>query len=198
MNQTGKKIPDEYENPFDIYVIKLAELININVFRPLRFTPNILTTLSLICGLTSGWLMYKHVYFLSSIMYLLSYLLDCCDGNYARMFNMTSYFGDIYDHVSDIVKIIPILLLIWFNNKIKKIIKIIFFCILTILFLLANIHLGCQEKLYNKDDSKSLASLKYLCPKNFLKFIKISRYFGVGTLTLYIILFITAIPFLEK
>lgn len=194
----GRKIEEKYENPLDIWIIRLAEQININLFRPLNFTPNMITTLSLIFGLSSGWFLYSRLYTVSSILFFISYILDCCDGNYARMFNMVTTFGDFYDHVSDVIKMIVVSLLIWYNEKLKKKIRIWFMIILVILFLFSNIHLGCQEQIYNKNGIDSLSILKSLCPGNSKQIIKYTRYVGVGTIILFITLFIVSIPLLEN
>ena len=55
----GRKIAFSYENPFDIKFISVAEKINTNIFRPLNFTPNMITTLSLLCGLFSCYSLYN-------------------------------------------------------------------------------------------------------------------------------------------
>ncbi len=195
MSASGKKIDDEFENPFDIWIIKLAQLININIFRPLNFTPNMITTLSLLTGLFSAWLLYSRFYIYSSLLFLISYILDCCDGNYARMFNMVTKIGDFYDHISDFIKNALICILILVNNRLQKIVKIIFFILLSILFILSNIHLGCQERMYNNKEFDSLSVLKYLCPnKNYIKY---TRYFGVGTNILFLVLFMASISLFE-
>lgn len=36
-------------------------------------------------------------------LYVLSYVFDCIDGQYARLYGMTTDFGDMYDHISDVV-----------------------------------------------------------------------------------------------
>ena len=33
----------------------------------------------------------------------MSYFFDCADGLYARTYNMTTQFGDIYDHSTDVI-----------------------------------------------------------------------------------------------
>ena len=53
-------------------------------------------------------------------------------------------------------------------------------------------HLGCQEKLYDKDESQSLSLSKTLCPdyyfNNVPNTLRYSKYFGCGTFNLVIIL----------
>jgi phosphatidylglycerophosphate synthase len=70
----------------------------------LPVTPNQVTTASLAIGLWSCW------YFLSptpsdritgSLLFLLAYILDNCDGEVARHLNMASDFGEKYDTFVD-------------------------------------------------------------------------------------------------
>ena len=52
--------------------------------------------------------------------------------------------------------------------------------------IIQNIFAGCQEKIYNKDESKSLSHLKILCPNtNHIKYLK---YFVPGTCQLLVTL----------
>jgi hypothetical protein len=60
--------------------------------------------------------------------------------------------------------------------------------------MLAMIHLGCQELLYNKDESSTLSYNKYICSvnnKSDLEKIKEellkTKYFGCGTYYLMLI-----------
>ncbi len=194
----GKKIPDEYENFFDIIVIKISQFLNINLFRPLNFTPNMITTLSLVFGLLSAYFLYNRLYFISTGLFLISYLFDCCDGNYARMFNMTTKFGDLYDHITDFIKTGSISIIILLSTHIPWNIKIIYFTFGAILLLLTNIHLGCQEKLYNTDESPTLSIFKKLCIGDAIINIKFTKYFGVGTIILFISGFIASLAFIDK
>lgn len=190
----GKKLDKIYENPIDNLIIYIAEILNTYIFYPLKFNPNMITTLSLIIGLLSIIFLYKNKYILSIILIIFAYILDCADGNFARKYNMVSKFGDWYDHISDIVKLLGIYIIILlkpFSLSSKLLILIIFM----ILFILMNIHLGCQEKLYNKNESDTLYYTKYLCYKK--EYIKYTKFFGCGTLILYTIIVILFIKFFK-
>lgn len=183
----GRKINKIYENPFDNIFIDIAHWLNINIFRPLNFTPNILTTISLFFGIISPYFYYKKKYTLASICFLLAHLFDCADGDYARTFNMVTVFGDYYDHIGDIAKIV-LLLFVIIIHKIDVFLKLIFVVVFGILGILSFVHLGCQEKIYDPDASDFLSNLKCLCKdKNDIVW---SRYFGVGTNMIFISLFL--------
>ena len=103
LQEFGKKIPDRYENPVDIFLLKINGYFN-PIFRSLNITPNILTTLSLLITLV-GLLVYRKGYvIIGAILYFVGYYFDCADGNYARKYGLVTQFGDYYDHLSDVFK----------------------------------------------------------------------------------------------
>lgn len=193
---TGRKIDYIYENPIDNFIIYIAEILNTYIFFPLKFTPNMITTLSLIIGLLSIIYFYKNNNILAIILFIIAYILDCADGNYARKYNMVTKFGDWYDHISDIIKIIGIYIIIIIYKPISISHKIFILLGFLILFILMNIHLGCQEKLYNKDESYTLNYTKNLCLN--IDYIKLTKYFGCGSLILYTIIIILSIKFFRN
>lgn len=196
----GRKITHDEENPFDNVVIDIAEWLNTYIFRPLNYTPNMITTMSLIMGLASALLFHYQYYLSSIILFITAYILDCADGNYARTYNMETSFGDYYDHISDVSKIVALLVVI-IIHPIPQRLKVMFIIGLVIFSMLSMFHLGCQETIYNPDGSHkydSLSSLKQLCGSSTeqgKKYILHSRYVGVGTLMLYccLIIFVTMI-----
>ena len=97
-----RKIPEESDNPIDNFILKIVDPL-CPLFKALHFTPNGITTISLVFGLLSAYLLYKGHPYLFGITFFISYFFDCMDGYYARKYNMVTRFGDIYDHVKDIV-----------------------------------------------------------------------------------------------
>lgn len=187
MISDGRKIDKIYENPFDNIIIDIAHWLNINLLKYLHITPNILTTISLLFGIISPYFFYKKQYGISSICFILAYLFDCADGNYARTFNMVTEYGDYYDHYSDIIKMV-LLYYVILIHKIDVKLKIGFILLSGILTFLSAVHLGCQEKIYDPISNDFLSGLKPLCLNK--KDIIWSRYFGVGTNMLFITLFL--------
>ena len=187
---SGRKIKREYENPIDNLIIDTTGALN-PIFYKLHFTPNILTTISLIIGLLSSLLIYKKYYISGGILFFISYMFDCYDGNFARKYNMASDFGDLYDHIGDLIKF-SAFIYVFLKIKhisLKKIKRIIL--ILIILGVLMLWHLGCQELNYkiNKNSNKSvLNKFEVLCYKK--EHIKYSRYFGCGTFAFFISIYI--------
>jgi phosphatidylglycerophosphate synthase len=190
----GRKITREQENPFDNIFIDIAEWLNTNIFRPLNYTPNMITTMSLFLGIVSVILFHYQYYLLSILFFITAYILDCADGNYARKYNMETSFGDYYDHISDMSKGLFILIAVIIHPIPLRTKQILIF-VLAILISLSLVHLGCQEGIYNPDKHDkydSLSNLKYLCgnTESSLKYIQYTRYFGTGTLIVYMCLLI--------
>ena len=178
------KIDCSQENPIDIVLCKIANSIK-SKFYSLHFTPNHITTLSLLSGLLSIYLLYKDKYILSIGFFILSYFFDVLDGIYARTYKMVTKFGDYYDHITDLLVIFLYVCMIIY--KCKNRIKLIFFILLILFsFIGLCIHMGCQENIYNSSESNTLSLLKKLCKNNPEQKIKYTRFFGCGTFILLI------------
>jgi hypothetical protein len=194
-----RKIKPEYENKFDNILIDTSEKIA-PLFKKLNFTPNDITSLSNISMCITILLLLQLKYYWACLFLILSYFFDCLDGSFARTYNQVTKFGDKYDHYSDIIKSVLFLFVLFMLNptKFMHVIPIII-----IFFILAMIHLGCQELLYNKNESNTLSLNKYICPvvdKKNLEKIKEkllkTKYFGCGTY--YLILVLTLVYYAQK
>ena len=186
------KISDNLDNPIDNVLYRIIDT-QLQSYKDLNLTPNLLTTLSLISGLGSVYLLKRDKFIMSAILWFISYYFDCTDGKMARKFNMTSKFGDVYDHASDTLK--HILLFYILYCKLKDDInynKILI--IFLVIFVLSMAQLGCQEKLTkkltNKDESPTLKITEKLVIIDCEEQMKFTRYFGPATITLYLILVI--------
>ncbi len=185
-----RKISREYENFIDNYLIDICEYMSRYVHK-LGITPNIITTLSLICGLSASAFLYNKYYYSACVLWIVSYYLDNLDGYIARKYNQTSKIGDYYDHIADLIKFLTVLFVLYKINS-HKFYKV--FIVLFLFLMLMMSHLGCQESYYNKNESDSLGFTKQMCPVNSFKIktvqdaINITKYFGCGTFNLMIVL----------
>jgi len=181
----GRKIDLKYESIIDRILLNINDYMN-PIYKKLHFTPNILTTLSLVITLIGLYIYTKNYIILGAILYFIGYYFDCADGNFARKYNLQTQFGDYYDHGSDLFKII-ILIYVFYNLEIKVKTKQIIFSMFIILGILSNVHLGCQEHIYNKpEESSSLSLLKKLCYNP--DYIVYTRFFGPGTSHFFIMI----------
>jgi phosphatidylglycerophosphate synthase len=194
----SRKLPRHLENPFDNFILDIVSFIQ-PVFRKLNFTPNMITTISLSLGLLSSYTILHKNFKLASILLIFSYIFDCLDGNYARTYNLCSIFGDYYDHLSDNLKIILIIVSLYMAKNFSNFKFYIYIFFLTFLTILAGVHLNYQQLYYNnkyniKNISQTLDMLsKYLCvanKNNVDEYLKITKYFGCGTLYITLFFFI--------
>jgi phosphatidylglycerophosphate synthase len=188
-----RKIPEDYDNIFDNYLIRLCDILSPYAFS-LGLTPNAITTLSNIMCIISIIFILKGKYYLGALFLLISYYFDCMDGHMARKYDMVTVFGDYYDHISDITKIIAVLITLLYINS-SKFLKVL--PIIIILAVLMTVHLGCQELLYNTNESETLSLTKKFClVNNSSNSIEVksrlffTRFFGCGTFYLGLLLII--------
>mgnify|MGYP000940164952 CR=1 FL=1 len=189
----GRKIISKYENPIDNILILLSIQLGKILSKYSFFTPNVFTTASLIIALISLYYIYYTYYKIGSILFFISYFFDCLDGNFARKYNMVTKFGDLYDHISDQLKYILLIIIITVYANLKKNTKILFILILISTYILSWFHLACQQQYY-KDES-ILNYLRFLCHDK--KNIIYTRYIGVGTFTTTTCIFIYNIKYIN-
>jgi phosphatidylglycerophosphate synthase len=184
-----RKLPIHLENPIDNIVYLIVEILS-PMFHNFGLGPNSITTMSLLCGIYSGYLVYKRQYLWAIVLYSTAYIFDCTDGFNARKYNQETTFGDYYDHFSDIFKFIMVLGGCYLVNS-----KLFWLCLPVILLdsWLVMVHLGCQEIYYGRNDSDTLNFLGQCptsCQRNAAEYLKWTRYFGTGSSTLLVIVII--------
>ena len=187
-----RKIPRELENPIYNFIVTLIDPL-CPIFKKLHFTPNIITTLSLITGMFSAYFLYKSNVIVFSVLFLLSYIFDCMDGYYARKYDMVTRAGDIYDHIKDTLVLILVLTVFIYKNKNNIAVVIVSLIIMSLSLVLMLSFFGCQERIYNKSDSPTLSFTKRFCPDTSM--IKLLKFFGSATI---IFVFIFIVVFVEK
>ena len=192
-----RKIERKYENPIDNVLLDIIEAVS-PTFYKLGFNANGITTLSLVFGLLSIFFLYKGSIYLFMISYSISYFFDCMDGYFARRYKCVSKIGDYYDHIKDVTVFIGVLIVVFLRYRCSPITLIIGTIVLVVFFIIMNMYLGCQEKIYAKtksDESPTLEHLKNTCPGDPENSIKYLRYFGTGT---YAVLFIITVFIVHK
>jgi phosphatidylglycerophosphate synthase len=181
-----KKIPNEIDNPIDNVLIQFADCLCPYFYR-MGYTPNMITTYSLLTGMISCYFLYHKKLALFALFYFVSYFFDCFDGHYARKYDMTSTIGDMYDHFKDWTVFLIILYISYINSKHNMNIRV--FSLILIIILMMCIHMSCQEancdnKFKNVNNNFILHSSLLCSDKDNIKWTK---YFGCGTFTvLYI------------
>ena len=184
-----RKIPFSLEGPLDILFITISEKLN-PFFKKLNLKPNHITTISVLFKIITLISFYYDKYVLSAVSLLLAYMFDCCDGSYARKYNMTTRLGDLYDHISDFLYYTIFLILFIckeFKYKLLLGFSIVSFGMLSCMYLI------CSEEYMNKDNKNrvSIINLFNFYKGNPDKCLKFTKFFSSGSFNT--LLFITLI-----
>ena len=145
-----------YENPVDRFFYYSIEYISDTIFN-LNITPNMITFVGLISALISGYFLYKKIIY-CLILFIISYYLDLLDGYIARKYNQGSVFGGWFDHISDLIKLLIYLYVLYIHKKFNLIYIIILLSILGIS------NTSCRTKFLKRDENKN--DSLYLVQKN--------------------------------
>ena len=177
----------KYSDPFDMILYRISDKL-CPYAKTLGMTPNIITTLSNIFFIITIILLIKSYYISAIFTFIISYYFDCMDGNMARKYKMFSEYGELYDHGSDIIKYIVIIITLIYIDYNKFIIALPFALILIFGGLIRR---GCYQLYTEINDAPTLLLSTKLCPTKenkelMLKIVKYTRFLGGGTLILYV------------
>jgi len=178
-NATNNMTSFIYENPIDRLLYYSIEYISDTIFN-LNITPNIITLFGLICSLLSAYFLYEKKIIYCIVFWILSYYLDLLDGYIARKYNQGSTMGGWFDHISDLIKLVIFLYVLYLHKKFN----IIYIFILLTIIGLSNT--SCRTKFLKTEtnETDSLYLIQRMCPdKNYVKY---TRYWGEGTISLII------------
>ena len=180
---TTRKLPEYFDDPVDNFILLTTDPL-IPSLNKLNITPNMITTMSLICSIGSSHCITIYNWEIASVLNIISYALDCMDGPLARRFNMLSKFGDWYDHISDYFGII-LLFRSLYHIKAQYFKQ---FIIGSGLFWIGTSYHYSAQQLYSNHSSDSLDILKSLVgtKENAIKIMPYTRFFGTGIYTLFV------------
>ena len=181
------KLTMDQENYFDSLILKyIVEPLAPIVYK-LGIKPNLLTLIGLISSLTAIYNLSKYRIYLFSLYFIISQIFDVFDGYLARRYNMSSKFGDYFDHISDTIKTISLFYILFIKYDLgHSKILIIMFIILLILLL---VFVGYQEKISQYDNHNETLKMNCIfCYGDPEIYIKKFKYFGSGTFIIMCIL----------
>jgi phosphatidylglycerophosphate synthase len=96
----------EIEEYFDLWIFRPLGFIVAKAVQPIGITPNQLTVLAMICGICSGYVFSigtLQAFLWGAFFYFLFNVLDCSDGQLARIKRSSSVAGKILDGAADYV-----------------------------------------------------------------------------------------------
>lgn len=180
------KLSEKHECPFDVHLNRFIDT-HLHLYYKLGFSPNMVTTLSILFGILSAYQILIGQMILAAISMLVAYYLDCVDGKLARKYNMISKFGDYYDHFGDFFKIFIIIYALIKSNKSSKLTdhQWMFIIMLSTIMMVQCVHMGYQETIYDKKHESSFLNVfrQIVMFDAFPhKTIQITKYCGCGSL----------------
>jgi phosphatidylglycerophosphate synthase len=98
--------PLEVEEPIDVWVHRPLAYLLARAAYPLPVSPNAITMASILFGISSGVAMvveFEHHLVVAGALLFLSAVLDCADGQLARLRGTSSDFGRMLDGFADMV-----------------------------------------------------------------------------------------------
>lgn len=181
----GNKLPSRLDNPIDVVLLR-ATASALPAFRATGHTPNMLTTYSFLAGLGAVAALWCGNAPAFAAAYTTSYVFDCIDGQFARRYGMTSRFGDLYDHITDmLVNLLLIAVVAW---KYRHAVGVLDVSAMVVVIALVQVHMGCQQRYRTAaTDEETLDTLEELCPGRAA--MQWTRYCGCGTLALAVVLY---------
>lgn len=98
--------PLEVEEPIDVWVHRPPAYVLARVLLPTPVSPNLVTVGSILLGCAAGFAIFGSFRFhlpAAGLLIFSSAVLDCCDGQLARLRKSSSAFGRMLDGVADLV-----------------------------------------------------------------------------------------------
>ncbi len=108
-NQSLK--PIETEEPVALLIFRPISFLLAVLLKPTPVHPNLVTIVSVICGALSGYFFFKsqtYPAYYAALLLFVAHILDCVDGQLARIKELSSRLGKTLDGLADIVTYISI------------------------------------------------------------------------------------------
>ena len=190
----GRKSDPEYDDPVDFQLINLVELLGPYFYR-MGLSPNVFTTLSLIFAIASCYFLVSRAFLIAGVCWFINYFFDCVDGNFARRYNMTSEFGDWYDHISDWITYLLMCYCVLITCK-DMLVGVTIITLLTLSTAIACLHSKNEYAAQIEDGGNSSESLSLL---GFLPSVdmSITKFYGLGMNGLVTSIVLSLLPQLE-
>jgi len=96
----------EIEEYFDLWIYRPLGYIVAKLVQSISVTPNQLTVLAMFCGIASGYVFSlgtQQAFILGALLYFMFNILDCSDGQLARIKGTSSVAGKILDGAADYI-----------------------------------------------------------------------------------------------
>ncbi len=170
------------------------------LFHKLGFTPNLVTSLTLVLRI----IVFYNLYFKTNlkliiILFFISWITDGIDGQLARKYNMKSKFGEIYDVTVDFCSIIMFLIIYYFKyykTNLKPL--LIFIIVLLILNVIKCLKLSCMKNNKLKFYENFINEYNLNITKNTCNNLYFIEYFDEGIHYIWYLIFLVYTLFLNN
>jgi phosphatidylglycerophosphate synthase len=187
------KVTSDLENPIDAWILRHSARL-LPALRRTGHTPNLLTTYSFLCGLGAVWCLREESVVGFVVFFAASYFFDCLDGQFARRYKMTSVFGDLYDHATDLI-VYALIVLTVVQRRPAALTHPVTLTIAALALVGLLVNIGCQQHLHHRNNPdrqwETLDALQCLCLHADL--VKLTRFMGYATFNLLTVVLIVVV-----
>ncbi len=190
------KISDKnFDSVVDNVMYNLSDNVSPILYK-YNITPNQITVLGIITGLMASYYLYIDELHLSLLFITISSFFDNLDGHHARKYKLTSKFGDLLDHIGDIIKVcclIYVLYVKYFKHFYN--IKELFIVILIVILIVNFVHNSCIYEILDKHNT--IFNRKFcVYPTNYIEnILSITKYFQNTILLVYLYIYLYYIKY---
>jgi phosphatidylglycerophosphate synthase len=114
----------EVEEVFDLYIYRPLAFLLVRAVYKTKITPNNITFIAILMGLTAGYFysLGKPVYFKAGALFYLAFnILDCSDGQLARLKKNGNHIGRLIDGIGDYIATLAVYIGIAFGFVAKSV-----------------------------------------------------------------------------
>jgi len=180
-----------FDNLCDNVMYKISDYISPILYK-YNISPNQITILGIISGIMASYYLYIDELHLSLLCIMISCFFDDLDGHHARKYKLVTKFGDLLDHIGDIVKTVCLIYVIYvkyFSNfyNIKELIAF--------LLIINFVHNSC---IYEILDTDNIIFKRKFCiyPKNYIESVlNITKHFQNTILIVYLYIYLYYIKY---
>lgn len=130
----------EIEDFVDLVLLRPISYFLVKISIPLRLSPNMLTTISLIFAILSAVFIGLGSYILGAVFLYLKTLFDCADGQLARYTKASSKYGQLYDEFVDMVGEIAIFIGIFYSHyKLNNDFSMFFYLLVSLIMMVIHV-----------------------------------------------------------
>jgi phosphatidylglycerophosphate synthase len=181
----NSKDTETVEDPINRMLKTLAESL-CPIFRKLNYTPNGITSLSLIFNIASLYYLIQRNIIAFSICHIIGYFFSVMNGYYAKKYSFVTNFDDKYSYYKDLIYQVLIIFILYDHYQILDFPVVV--VVILVLYCMMLMHVGCVEKISSRrKDKKHMSAMANIVPDRCVNHINILKFFGSGVFRIAVI-----------